>query len=473
MKVRSVQLGLSVSQATARADELLRESEARASWDPTVQWNEDLPDVLHALCRILRTADPGDHAGDAKSVYQYALRLPWPDELADERSEILAALAYQTWSSCLRDGRFSEMRVFEAKCDMHAREQELVRDFLSVPLEQRSKLLSARFLSDASVLISAISTLDRLVNTDPRTTLSWGRQLLEWVSRDQSLRDHERSWFVCQLSVSIAGALRHLGHMNEAMNCLSRAESAFDLSRLSPVLGTRFEYARLTLLYDRREYVELLGRLPTLVSKLERYGSGSELAKGRLLHACALKAVGSPEAVAAFESLLVTAEIRDDRLLHGLTLMHLGNLLFEQGQCLRAALLCEQALQLLNPTGVKWAIADLHAVIAEALRQKGDLTGAERAFRSAIEACRSQGVAVRTSYLRVLLAETLIASQKEQDAVAELVAAIPVIERECLASEGLAAVALLREALTRREADSAAVRVLREELDAMRKRAGS
>jgi hypothetical protein len=68
------------------------------------------------------------------------------------------------------------------------------------------------------------------------------------------------------------------------------------------------------------------------------------------------------------------------------------------------------------------------------------------------------------AYLRVLLAESLLASGREREAEWELLAALPIIESQGLAAEGVAAVSLLRESVARRKTDTQALRAVYDQI---------
>lgn len=79
------------------------------------------------------------------------------------------------------------------------------------------------------------------------------------------------------------------------------------------------------------------------------------------------------------------------------------------------------------------------------------------------------GFPSHAAYLRVVLAETLMVGGHENDAVAEIVAVLPIIDEQGLVREGIAAIGLLRESIRRKKADPNVLRELRYQLDRMRK----
>ena len=74
------------------------------------------------------------------------------------------------------------------------------------------------------------------------------------------------------------------------------------------------------------------------------------------------------------------------------------------------------------------------------------------------------------AYVRLFLAETLIALNCSREAEQEILAALPTIEEQKMVPEGLAAVALLKESVRRRKTDRNALRELREHLQVAQKK---
>ena len=222
-------------------------------------------------------------------------------------------------------------------------------------------------------------------------------------------------------------------------------------------------------MYSRRQINDVIDGCVKLIDSLETMGIDSELGKARFLFASALKDGADERALESFEALLVKPEVRSDPLLLGLSMLHIGDLRGSRGEFRASGEIFSQALPLIEASGVPWALADFFAVVAEKLRDQGCLPAAIDGYRSAIRAYREYGGSVRECYIRVLLAETLIAEGRCAEAAAELVAALPIIERESLEKERSAAIALLRETLTRSKNDKEAFRAIRSQLERIKK----
>ena len=435
-----------------------------------LEWSDELPDVLYALSWLFAQSSDSRWAhSTAKRAYDTAVSLEWPSQVIEDRSGILASLAYSAWNASRKRLNFAEMHLYEARCETHVNEQAHARDFFALPPDRRSRV-NARFLSDPPVLLVALLGLHRLVNTDPVGAAIGGRELFDWVGQSAvGPTSDEAAWFGCQAAIVAAGGLRHLGELAKASKWLEVAELAAKRTCSYAGLRLQVEYHKLTTMFSRRQLSEVIDGCTGLIEGLELMGLDPELGKARFLLASALKDAADERALGCFEALLTRPEVRRDSLLLGLSMLHVGDLRGSRGEFSAAEEIFAQALPLIEASKVPWALADFYAVVAEKLRDQGRLSAAIDGYRSAIRAYREGGLSARESYLRVLLAETLIAGGRCAEAAAELVAALPIIERESLEKERSAAVALLRETLTRSRNDREALQVIRSQLERIRK----
>jgi hypothetical protein len=104
--------------------------------------------------------------------------------------------------------------------------------------------------------------------------------------------------------------------------------------------------------------------------------------------------------------------------------------------------------------------------MAVAFREQGMLAQAAETFRGAAEKYAAAGMSTLEAYLRIVLAETLIALSRFREAEWQIAAALPTIEEQKMVPEGFAAVGLLRESVRQRRANPEALRDLRERLQA-------
>lgn len=433
----------------------------------------DLPDVLHALCQSLRNsalAGGAEVLGTAATAYALVERLSWPDDHFDEKSDLLGSLALVSWNECRKSNRHTEMALFGERCEQHVVERETLRDFLALPFEQRSTSLNDRFLSDACVLLASLLRLARLRDVMPRSIAREAQQLYAWITENALARpEEETAWFAAHAALYTSGSLRFLGQLRAADQWLDVARSWLRDGPTRAALEGQIEYARLSILYCSGRYESLLQAIPRLWASFDRQGMEADAAKASFLEASALKAVGNGSALGRFLQLAKSPAVRRNSSLLGLCLVNAADLSAQEGRCESAMALLAEARPLIEEAGISWGIAHLESVVGELLRDQGHLAGAIAAYGCSIATYLEGGFSSQGAYVRVILAQTLIAAGRDAEAIVELLAALPVIERESLAREGVAAAALLRASLQRYQADPQALRALREQLDRMKK----
>src|SRR5437868_5297867 len=68
---------------------------------PQIEADEDLKHVIYALCELLREPGPGGQTllKDANAVYHFIESVPWPDDVLEEKSELLLECAEIGWGA--------------------------------------------------------------------------------------------------------------------------------------------------------------------------------------------------------------------------------------------------------------------------------------------------------------------------------------------------------------------------------------
>ena len=257
-----------------------------------------------------------------------------------------------------------------------------------------------------------------------------------------------------------------MGRREETERWFDRADSSFRHTlNPSPNLA-RVAYARLALRFDMRRYDDVLELLPS-VADLQEVGDGPRVGKVPVLEAMALKDLGrNQDAMAKLEGLLAGSEIRCDEALCGMALVNLGDLHGRDNHFDLALKSYTDALPLLQRSKRYVALADLKGMVGETLQRMGRLEPSLAAFREAIRDYSSLGATTRTAYLRVVLAEALLAAGRAREAEWEIRAALPTIESERMVPEGFVAVSALNQALSQRTTNPKALLELREYLQA-------
>ncbi len=457
--------GLSVAEATSRARDLLGSMSADVLGD-----RPESIDILHAMCRCLENGE--FDLGTLEFVYGLVERREWVEDEFCEQDELLARLAYIAWNDCRRSADRLAMKGWQARCVASVRKQEIACNFLALPFSTRSAGLNARFLVERPVLLAACVALEKSRNTQPVLALREATLTYRWLLARLRASDapEEMSYFAGELAYSAAGCCRQLGYFREHDYWLEVARAHFsDTHNPEPML-TRLEWSRLVAVYDRHRGDEILDQIPAVTATFRRYGMEVDEIRSIFLEANVLKAVGRGfEALQRFELVESAAAIADDPLLHGLSLVALGELAALSGEPQRGFQLLKVAMPFIQKAGAPLGFGALHSVTAEVLRNEGELEAASREYGEAVTVYETAKMSFQEAYLRLLRSDTLLALGREDEAVSELTAALPVIVREGASLDSVAAIALLKESLRRKKVDPRAVAKLRESFAAMRR----
>jgi tetratricopeptide (TPR) repeat protein len=342
------------------------------------------------------------------------------------------------------------------------------RCYLDESTGNRSVQFVEDALRDPDVLLAVVSQLRSLIDAAPRVVAVETVAIYEWLlGRDSLGFFDERDYFLGESAAVAAAAFRVLGRRDEAELWLERAEAGFRHTvNPAPALAN-VSYTRLALHYDAGRYGRALELLPSLTQSFAKLGMEREALKSRFLEAMSLKnSSRATEARIKLEAMAEEVGLPRQNGLYGLVLLNLGDLLAQDGEVQQALPLYRRALPLLKASSQPGAVAHLKGLIGETLRAQGNLSAAVESFRSAITDYLELGAETWVAYLRVVLSETLIALSRNREAEWEILAALPTIEEQKMVPEGFAAIALLRESVTRRKADPSALRELREYLQA-------
>jgi tetratricopeptide (TPR) repeat protein len=398
--------------------------------------------------------------------------MSWPDDRFGEQTSLLTQLSYLAWLHANRWGSFDEAEAWERTAVDQTLRHEVVRGFLAIPGRSRSEDLNQRFLSDPAVLLAACARLKSMVEASPLECLEEAILLYDWLNNNRQVLEpgQEAELRLAELAWIAAVASKHCGRYRESRAWLDRLEQDCDGIPGTERVRARADYVRLAVLHELRCYQEVVPRLAELKERFARLGMRLSFAKCCLLEALTLKEIGrDAEARVVFGALSLDPAIQGERSLQGMVFTGIAELDGRLGHFEKAHRNILKASQMLKESATPLAVAHLHAVEGELLRDQGRLDSAVDAYRAGVTVYSARGFPSHAAYLRVVLAETLMAAGRENEAVREIVAALPVVEEQGLVREGIAALALLRESIRRKEADPRALRELREQLDRMRK----
>jgi len=301
-----------------------------------------------------------------------------------------------------------------------------------------------------------MDSLHQLRNYQPLLALGEGSALYGWVSsRLHSDSSDEELWHIGgDISISVAGACRQLGRYKQSDSWLKRARSHFSRCTNAEPFVARVEFGRLACQHDLNRPDEVLAALPAVRSVFAKYELPEDQLKCVFLEGQALKSLGRHvEALELFRRTYESACAMHEPLFTGLALIALGEVTAQLGESERGFELLQEAIPYISISKSPIGFANLHAVAAEILKNEGDLVRSSTEYRGAVEIYDSAGMAAKAAYMRLLRSDTLLADGRENEAIAELINALLVIEQEGSALEEFAAVALLQESLRRRKVD--------------------
>lgn len=365
-------------------------------------------------------------------------------------------------------GRVLPFRSRSARSACSAEDaRELARNYLSTAIDDRSADVEARTLSDPDCLLAICAELKVRCDAEPARVFDEAARLYRWVeTSDRSLGlFDERDYFAGDCALTAGNAARQLGMRDEAECWYDRAEAGFRHTVNPAPLLANVAYARLTLYYDRRQYQRVFDLLPSLTKSYSKFGMSRERLKCDFLAAMALKESSRiDQALAKLDTMRQDDSLSSEPDLEAFVLLHYGELLSSTGKH-AAAIACLKEVATHEVARTQPLVrAHLKSATAEAFRQEGMLGLAAEALQGAAEEYAAAGMSTLEAYLRIVLAETLIALSRNREAEWQIAAALPTIESQKMVPEGFAAIALLRDSISRRKADPAALRELREHL---------
>jgi len=359
-------------------------------------------------------------------------------------------------------------RTASTPCAVHEAPR-LALEYLKVQRDQRSEESVAQTLSDPDILSAICRLLREQRDISPQDVAEEASWIFRWIGdRTQALGVFdERDYFLGESAFIAGSAYRQLGRRREALLWLDRAEAAFRHT-VNPGPGlSNIAYTRLALRFEMGQYEEVLELIPSVSTSFRKYGMDIDLAKSTLLQAMALKQCGRlGEALEILEHVQCLPAVTRDSALRARILAEVGDIHQIGGDFDQAIVPYTKAMALLENAAPSVALADLKMFVGSAYREHGHLDAALDALRSALVTYASLGMVTRVAYLRVFVADTLLALGRPREAEWEILAALPTIEEQKMVPEGLAAVALLKESVRRRKTDPNALRELREHLQA-------
>jgi len=451
--------GEPVQDSLSRAAKLLRD--IGATGESPVPGELDL-DVLHAVCELLD--ESGASLELVSSVYVALSTSQWPGSEFEEREQILAELAYLAWNASRREGSLDLMDLWAARCSDWVMKQEVVNDFFRLPINSRSPALSHRFLCQLPVLLTLTYRLTALRNTRPSAAAAEAISAHELLARPRARRTEAERHLLAELCLNASAATRHLGRLHDAEAWMAKAAAHLNETSSGRFFQGRLAFLGLTIRYSRHEALEVVSMVEPVLEMLAVHGTAQDRWRCRLMQALSLKDLGrNKEALEQLRLLRIDLPPTEPLLL-ALAIQNKGEILASEGNYAEGLALSREAYALLEDDGPAWAFGNLQASIGELQRNQGRLSEAIECYRASISTFAAAGMEAGAAYIRLIVAETLVAAGRKDEATLEVLAAIPVIEREGIVADAIAAMSLLRRTLQTQGVDLAGLRSLREEL---------
>jgi tetratricopeptide (TPR) repeat protein len=344
------------------------------------------------------------------------------------------------------------------------------REFLAIPVLERTEDDRQHFLTSPDILMAMCALLRERRDLAPGAVELDAADTYRWISRpsfELGLFD-ERDYFLGETALLAGGACRQLGKREEAFLWLDRAEAGFRHT-MHPAPGlSNVAYARLAIRFEMGRYQDVLELTPSLEASFGKLRMLVEATKCRLLLAMTLKQTGENlQAIEVLEDARSKAGLEADPFLHARMLAELGDLFQLEGQFDRALKAFQEALSVLPDNETSLASADLKLYVGGVYSALGSLGDACKAYREAQSEYATLGMRHLVAYSHLVISESLLAMNREREAEWEVLAALPIIEELQMVPEGFAAVALLRESISRRKTDRSALQQLRTRLQSI------
>jgi len=436
--------------------------------------DESRADVLFALCAVFDDEfpcpEPESLLQEVTSAFQVVAGLSWSDDEFDERSHILSRLAFTAWRLCLVSRSYAELKVWRDRCADFVLALDAVPDFTAIGFAHGSSEVNWRFLSDPTILLATTVMFERKRNSECTEVATNAVAACDWLRARLDDASAVEAWFlVGELCVSSAVALKHLGRLDDSAAWLMDARTCYGKLPKPAIHFARSDVVELALLNERHDFHPILSRIQDLKRIFFDDGAWFEYEATRLLEANALKGANRlPEAIEVLSAMVNGDAATTNPTSHCLAAINLAEMRMAEGSYDEASRCFASAATAVAKVNVPLCTAQFYGSFAECLRDQGLIPEAIGAYTASIFAFESAAMRRNAAYIRVLLAETLFAVGRDQEAVAEIATALPTIREARLFKEAIAVTRMLTDAVRRRTGDRPALIQLHEQLKALR-----
>jgi tetratricopeptide (TPR) repeat protein len=441
---------------------------------PASPLDDSIVEVIHAACALLGDRELGASQpalANANALYDFIATSTWPEPDFDERAELLCSCAFAGWRISRRLGEAGEevgwLEKFRAAAAMPSPLRFQMEHVLATPIAERPEHVAELHLDDPEMLLSILGELRKMWDTSPVKVLEEATflyNLLEGVEVrypvDPILYD-EREYFLGETARIAGAACRYLSRRDEARRWFDLSEAWFLAAENAAANIARLGYQRLALRVEDRDFEGVLLLVPHLIANFERLAMPDDALKGRFLQATVFKEMDRlPESIGAFQKIIERARVLRNETLLVSACANLAQIYGFLGDAENAMAYANEVMPVLQQLKNHVVMAKIQWGIGHLLRAKGNVAGSIEAFRTSQRAFAEIGMHADVAAVHLILADELLDAGQTAQAEWEIRAALPIIEEYKLVPEGIAAYALLRDSLRRRQIDRDALRKL-------------
>lgn len=334
---------------------------------------------------------------------------------------------------------------------------------LATPPGRRIERADELHIEDPEQLLCVCEELWNLVETDPIQVQAEARfffDFLEHPKRSIGVFD-ERDYYLGEFALLAGVACRILSKRDDAKRWFDFAEANFVLAHNASALIARLAYQRLALRLEERDFESILSLASRWVDCFDRLDLPEDSLKCRFLEAHAFKETERlPEAKLAFRRISEEAKLLQLDRLAAIADQNLFQIHAFLGEVDEAIGKAREATVTLSRLNNRVNLAKVQLGMGYLCRGQGLLKEAITAFRYAQRQFAEIGMKADVAGAHLILADLLLDAEQPAQAEWEIRAALPVIDELKLVPEGIAALALLRDSLRRRQIDRNALRSL-------------
>lgn len=417
--------------------------------------------ILSFLCAKISRSGPSDLILlEAERTFGLVLALIPPRDEFGEVPELLCQLSYVAWRASRALGiptraahwqanfekSLSRESVFRLQCS------SLLGSFEGRVCDPTPSRIST-CVSDPLILFGVCALLRERRDRSPREALAFARGLYERLKNgDPNYWAVELLYFLGETALCVSTSARLSGEFEKAAEWIEIAEKAFhELTRPDELIAAVL-YARLTIAFELTNYSCVLTEVDNLIEWYKGAGLRRGVAKSLYLKGDVLKLIGRlQEAEEVWRAGLKIVEEEHD--LRASILAHLSEIKTIRGEFGEALDLLLQAKAITAHGQMSMVSANIEVLFGELNRQCQKWDDALEFFYRGVTQFASLGMKAMVARVRVQIAEALLASGRVVEAERELAAVLPDLTRRRIIPEGLAALALLREAVRQRSMD--------------------